>query len=274
MNTWTTSNAEVKREFGSLLRRARESQGLTVADVSEQTRIPSRYIQLLEEEAFDKLTQPFYVRNYINNLSKFYGIDPRPLLAFYESLSGYAPPNLSPDAYSTSAPAAPVKAKTPVAAPPPPAAPQARPTNASSIKVEPVSASGPGPKTIPRRPLPTGITVNKNSGNPRELSTAAWLIFGILTIAVVLGLVWLLSTACSGGFKQPPAKNAKPAAEAAPAKPPAAKTSVAGAPATEKTAKTGTELMERFIYPEPFPPTTLKIPPNKGTPATTARSSH
>jgi cytoskeletal protein RodZ len=68
MNTWTTSNAEVKREFGSLLRRARESQGLTVADVSEQTRIPSRYIQLLEEEAFDKLTQPFYVRNYINNL--------------------------------------------------------------------------------------------------------------------------------------------------------------------------------------------------------------
>ena len=100
MTIRSDGNGEVaKQEFGNLLKRTREALGLSVAQVAEQTKIPPRYIQLLEDEAFDKLSQPFYVRSYINNLCKFYGVDPMPLLAFYENLSGYSPPNLSPEGY-------------------------------------------------------------------------------------------------------------------------------------------------------------------------------
>lgn len=277
MNSWT-ANAEVKREFGSLLRRARENQGLTIADVSEQTRIPSRYIQLLEEEAFDKLTQPFYVRNYINNLSKFYGIDPRPLLTFYESLSGYAPPNLSPDAYSSSVPVpAPAKTK----APPPVSQPQAKPAS-TGIKSETSPVSGPAPKTNPRRPQSTGISVNP-SNTGRELSMAAWIIIGILTVVSVLGLVRLISGLSGGGFKhttpgragKPPLANTVPAKAPLP-ETPVPKTPIAKIPAAGNGSQTGTELMERFIGHQPFPPTTIKIPTTKTptVPAADGQASH
>jgi transcriptional regulator with XRE-family HTH domain len=264
MNSWT-SNAEVKREFGSLLRRARENQGLTIADVSEKTRIPSRYIQLLEEEAFDKLTQPFYVRNYINNLSKFYGIDPRPLQAFYQSLSGYTPPNLSPDVYTAPEPA-PAKPKAAPAAPAAPATPAPQTKPAGGTRPEPGTVAGPGPRTIPRRPQPTGITVNKSGGNSRELSTAGWLFGGILTIAIVIGLAIYLPPLFTGGT-QPP-KNNKPAGDNPPAK-----TAVAAPATAEKTTAMGTDVMERFIYPQPFSPTTIKIPDAKPASTTGGRSS-
>lgn len=50
---------------GSTLTAAREATGRSLADLEAETRIPVRYIEALEQEAFDELPAPVYVRGFI-----------------------------------------------------------------------------------------------------------------------------------------------------------------------------------------------------------------
>lgn len=50
---------------GSTLTAAREATGRSIADFEAETRIPVRYIEALELEAFDELPAPVYVRGFI-----------------------------------------------------------------------------------------------------------------------------------------------------------------------------------------------------------------
>ena len=62
---------------GDLLRASREAKGLSVADLSEETRISARYIDALEREDFSVLpTSGVYVRGYISVVARALGLDP------------------------------------------------------------------------------------------------------------------------------------------------------------------------------------------------------
>ncbi|QRN86513.1 helix-turn-helix domain-containing protein [Clostridia bacterium] len=73
-------------KLGELLRSARESNGLTVKDVAEKTKIRNFYIEQLEEDSLEGLPQPIFVKGFIRNLARLYEIDTDEVLAQYSEL--------------------------------------------------------------------------------------------------------------------------------------------------------------------------------------------
>lgn len=161
------------RTPGELLRRGREARGLTVADVSERTKIPPRLVEAIERDEYHKLSGDLYVKSFLRAYAGCVGLEASDLLARFEraaASAGDGPVSSGP------APAA------DVSSPPPPAAPPA-PARASS---SPPPAGG--------SPLVTETAVRR--------VTAPWpVIIGVvLVVAGVAGLlVWWFVFAGKGG---------------------------------------------------------------------------
>lgn len=66
--------------IGAELRRARESQGLAVADVAQQLKFAARQIESLENERFDRLPGPTIARGMVRNYARLLNLDPEPLV--------------------------------------------------------------------------------------------------------------------------------------------------------------------------------------------------
>jgi cytoskeletal protein RodZ len=62
-------------EIGSSLRQARQRRGLGLADVEHATHIRVRYLGALEDERFDVLPGPAYVRGFLRTYAEFLGLD-------------------------------------------------------------------------------------------------------------------------------------------------------------------------------------------------------
>lgn len=77
------ADAGVSRQIGTALRQARESQGLTAAQVSQKTRIPADFINKIEADRLDALPPPVYSKSYIRQLAREYGLDEETLLDEY-----------------------------------------------------------------------------------------------------------------------------------------------------------------------------------------------
>ncbi len=71
-------------ELGHILREARETKGLTLAEVQAETRISPRYLEALESGEYDLLPTQTHVRGFLRNYARFLGLDPEPLLERYE----------------------------------------------------------------------------------------------------------------------------------------------------------------------------------------------
>lgn len=76
--------------IGILLREARESRGESREDAARVTRIGKNYLAALEEDSFDKLPSPAYVRGFLRVYGKHLGLSPDELIQRYEG-------TLSPD---------------------------------------------------------------------------------------------------------------------------------------------------------------------------------
>lgn len=66
--------------IGDRLRDARRSQGLDITECESATKIRARYLMALEEERFEALPEPAYVRGMVRAYAEFLGLDPAPLL--------------------------------------------------------------------------------------------------------------------------------------------------------------------------------------------------
>jgi hypothetical protein len=77
-------------EIGSSLRQARQHRGLEVADVERSTRIRAKYLGALEEERFDVLPGPAYVRGFLRTYAEELGLDANLLVDEYNER--HAPP--------------------------------------------------------------------------------------------------------------------------------------------------------------------------------------
>ncbi len=71
-------------ELGHILREARETKGLTLAEAQEETRINKKYLSALENGEYDQLPTPVHVRGFLKNYARFLGLDSQPLLERYE----------------------------------------------------------------------------------------------------------------------------------------------------------------------------------------------
>ena len=65
---------------GTALREERLRQGLAIRDISNQTRISSRFLEAIEKEAFEELPGILFTRNFVRQYASFLKLDPAPLL--------------------------------------------------------------------------------------------------------------------------------------------------------------------------------------------------
>lgn len=72
--------------LGQILREARESKGMTIAEAAEATRILFPVIEGLETEDFRRIAAPIYGRGFIKIYAEVLGLDPNPLLNDYAEL--------------------------------------------------------------------------------------------------------------------------------------------------------------------------------------------
>ena len=62
-------------EIGNSLREARHRQHLELSEVEQATKIRSRYLKALEEEAFDALPAQTYVKGFLRTYADYLGLD-------------------------------------------------------------------------------------------------------------------------------------------------------------------------------------------------------
>jgi cytoskeleton protein RodZ len=72
---------EVK--LGERLTRARRDRGMSVEDVAHALRLSARHISALEDERFDDLHGPTYIRGYLRNYARLVGLPVDEILAAY-----------------------------------------------------------------------------------------------------------------------------------------------------------------------------------------------
>lgn len=74
---------EVKSFDGPGLRRVREALNISVEEIVSETNIRSWYIDSIEEERFDALPAPVYVKGFVRQLAQYLGLDPSRVLSDY-----------------------------------------------------------------------------------------------------------------------------------------------------------------------------------------------
>lgn len=79
---------------GSLLREAREAQQFSLLQISEALRIEPQLLEALEQDRFDAVGAPVFVKGYLKNYAECIGLDPRPLLETYRKQRGDEQPVL------------------------------------------------------------------------------------------------------------------------------------------------------------------------------------
>ena len=75
--------SELEREIGpdtefsgTLLRKVRESQGVELGEIASRSKIARMHLSAIEEELYDELPAPVYVRGFLTELAKYLRLDP------------------------------------------------------------------------------------------------------------------------------------------------------------------------------------------------------
>jgi cytoskeleton protein RodZ len=79
--------------LGERFRAAREARGLSLSDVSEQIRIRSLYLAAIEDENWDAIGAPVYVRGFLRTYARFLGLDSEEAVAAFNATLPAAPVN-------------------------------------------------------------------------------------------------------------------------------------------------------------------------------------
>jgi cytoskeleton protein RodZ len=69
--------------LGERFRAAREARGLSLSDVADQIRIRSVYLQAIEDDAWNTIGPPVYIRGFLRTYGRFLGIDPEAAVAAF-----------------------------------------------------------------------------------------------------------------------------------------------------------------------------------------------
>ena len=85
---------------GTVLAQARRRAGLTVSEVSQQTRIRESIIRGIEQDDYSACGGDFYARGHIRAMARAVGTDPVPLIEEYDAAQGPpGGPGVGPDGF-------------------------------------------------------------------------------------------------------------------------------------------------------------------------------
>jgi hypothetical protein len=71
---------------GALLRKVREKRGVSLRDISRTTKVSLTYLQFIEEENFQQLPVPAYLRGFLKSYARCVGLDPERVAGEYIKL--------------------------------------------------------------------------------------------------------------------------------------------------------------------------------------------
>jgi len=74
------------REIGELLRSEREARGISIDQISRETKIGRMLLEALEEGRFEVLPGDPYNKGFIRSYARAIGLDPAPVLRRYDEL--------------------------------------------------------------------------------------------------------------------------------------------------------------------------------------------
>lgn len=72
--------------LGSHLKREREFRKISLREVSKNTRVREHLLRAIEEDRYDLLPSPTYVKGFLLAYAKYIGLDPNDILLRYESV--------------------------------------------------------------------------------------------------------------------------------------------------------------------------------------------
>ena len=75
------------KELGALFRNKREEMGLSYAQISEQTKLRPHFLEALENEEWDHLPSPAFVKGFIRSYARALGLAEDGLLALYQEIT-------------------------------------------------------------------------------------------------------------------------------------------------------------------------------------------
>ena len=70
--------------LGEQLKNFRSEGRVTLQEVSRETKIPVKYVEMLEEGKYEKLPPDVYVKGFLRAYAEFLGVDPRKIINLYE----------------------------------------------------------------------------------------------------------------------------------------------------------------------------------------------
>ena len=70
--------------LGKYLKAERESQNLSLKEVSESTRIKERLLNAIEEDRYDLISSPVYVKGFLDAYGRYLGLDSNEIILQYQ----------------------------------------------------------------------------------------------------------------------------------------------------------------------------------------------
>jgi cytoskeletal protein RodZ len=89
------TNEASNKTPGSILREARESLSLSLAEVAAMTRIPRTMLSHLERDRFDEYAAEVFARGHLRNYARELKLDPERVIQAYERYTGRVRPTSS-----------------------------------------------------------------------------------------------------------------------------------------------------------------------------------
>ena len=70
--------------IGSVLKEARNKKSISLEEVHSRIKIHPRVIQLLEDDKFDKLPSPVFVKSFLKSYAEFLEVNPEEIVRAYD----------------------------------------------------------------------------------------------------------------------------------------------------------------------------------------------
>ena len=87
--SFNPSEAGHQATAGALLREARQAQGLDIATLAALLKVPVQKLQALEQDQFDRLLDPVFVRALASSVCRMLKLDPAPVLQRLPAISAF-----------------------------------------------------------------------------------------------------------------------------------------------------------------------------------------
>ncbi len=90
---WILSGVKMVESLGKFLKKERETRNISLEQISNFTKIKEHHLKAIEEDRYELLPPPPYVKGYLNVYAKYLTLDPKNIVLRYEEyLRSLIPP--------------------------------------------------------------------------------------------------------------------------------------------------------------------------------------